>query len=121
MATLFNNFFQSTFTKITNINRPPPVLIDHDAHLSDIILTPNEVTKELKNLNASKAPGPDNIPTLILKECAHELSPSITDLVNDSLSTGEVPTNWKKLTLYQYIRKEISIYHLTIGQFHCYQ
>ena len=63
--------------------------------LSEIHLTEKEVHKALANLETRKAQGPDNIPTLVLKECAKELSTSLCHLFNQSLSTGNLPSEWK--------------------------
>jgi len=40
----------------------------------------------------SKAPGPDRIPTLLLKELAFEFAPS---LAKASLAQGQLPQEWK--------------------------
>jgi hypothetical protein len=94
MANIFNQFFQSIFN--STLNLPLPNIAQHeDKNLQNITLTEEEVLKELKLLNPTKAPGPDNIPTKVIKECAHELTPSITKLFNDSLSMSKVPSAWK--------------------------
>ena len=95
MASAFNNFFHSTFTPINN-NNLPNIQIQQDPNLHDITFESNEIEKQLKQLNPSKAPGPDNIPTKILKECAHLLAPSITTLFNTSLLEGLIPNTWKQ-------------------------
>ena len=48
----------------------------------------------LKNLKTAKAVGPDNIPNILLKECAAELSPGITHLFRHSINTGSLPEDW---------------------------
>jgi exonuclease III len=94
MANIFNNFFQSIFS--TKQDLPLPNITEHeDQLLNEITVTEEEVLKELKTLNPTKAPGPDNIPTKVIKECASELTPSITQLFNDSLNLTKVPTAWK--------------------------
>jgi hypothetical protein len=94
MANIFNNFFQSIFS--TNDNLPiPNINISQDPELSTLHVTEEEVAKELKKLNPNKAPGPDGIPTRVLKECHVELTPSITTLFNNSLSQGIIPDSWK--------------------------
>jgi hypothetical protein len=40
--------------------------------------------------------GPDKLPTIVLKECAESLAPSITAIVNFSLREGLQLTDWKK-------------------------
>ena len=59
--------------------------------------------KSLKNhllacLDSSKAPGPDNIPTLS-KECARELAPSVFRLYNLPLVSGNYGTYWMEICL----------------------
>ena len=49
----------------------------------------------LRNINISKAAGPDQIPNVILKECAEELSPGIAKLFQLSVDTGTLPSDWK--------------------------
>ena len=47
-------------------------------------------------LDASKASGPDNIPTtIILKSLSDEISLPLLLLFNKSLSEGQVPREWK--------------------------
>jgi hypothetical protein len=94
MANIFNSFFQSIFSKNDNLITPPITVLT-DQNLENITVTEEEVHKELKKLNPSKAPGPDGLPTKVLKECAQELTPSITELFNDSLSQGIIPKAWK--------------------------
>ena len=44
----------------------------------------------------SKASGQDGISARMLKNTAHSIAPSITKLFNLSLSTGTIPSRWKK-------------------------
>jgi hypothetical protein len=94
MANIFNKFFQSIFSSNDNIPIPP-VHVTPDPELEHINITQGEVLKELNKLNPNKAPGPDGLPTRVLKECAPQLAPSITTLFNDSLNSGNIPKAWK--------------------------
>ena len=49
----------------------------------------------LLNLNPSKARGPGGLPTIVLKSCVRELTPSLCALFNLSLAEGKLPTEWK--------------------------
>lgn len=53
------------------------------------------VQKLLANLNPQKAAGPDGIPGKLMKELAVELAPALTLLFTQSLSTGDIPADWK--------------------------
>jgi len=48
------------------------------------------VCKLLKNLNPGKAAGPDEIPTRLLQKLAAELTPVVTSLIRQSLSSGQL-------------------------------
>ena len=52
--------------------------------------------KLLKNLNPRKASGPDNISARILKDCAEDLAPIITLILQRSISEGRVPHDWRQ-------------------------
>ena len=60
-----------------------------------IEVSTTEVTTLLEELDGSKAPGPDNIPTVVLKRCASALAPSITALFNCSFANGHFVSAWK--------------------------
>ena len=94
-ADVLNNFFSSVFTKEDITNLPNIENRSKNNFLSDIILTKEAVYLKLKNLKTNKAMGPDGIPAIILKELCEELCLPITMIFNKSISTGEVPKEWK--------------------------
>jgi hypothetical protein len=51
--------------------------------------------KQLKNINTSKAIGPDTIPSIFLKNCANELVDGLSDIFQYSLNHGELPNDWR--------------------------
>ncbi|KAL8625338.1 hypothetical protein ACOMHN_044481 [Nucella lapillus] len=61
----------------------------------DITITTAGVEKLLKNLDPSKAGGPDELSPRVLKEVAVEIAPSLALLYQASLDTGVVPVDWK--------------------------
>ena len=63
--------------------------------LVNLVLCEDKVYKVLLNLAPSKAPGPDGLPTIVLKTSARELSSSLCALFNLSLAEGQLPTEWK--------------------------
>ena len=50
--------------------------------------------KLLSKLNADKAPGPDELPNLLLENAAKEISPFLTDITEHSIQTGKFPDVW---------------------------
>ena len=60
-----------------------------------IQVTVDSVTEKLRQIDKSKASGPDNLPSWLLKTYADILAPTITDVLNSSFLEGEVPSMWK--------------------------
>ena len=96
-ADAFNRFFASTFHPLdpySDSSSPPP---DHSQNiLESITVSTSDVNCLISSLPADKASGPDGISVRLLKECADEISPSLTALFNMSLSQGKVPQKWKE-------------------------
>ena len=63
--------------------------------MPDIKFTIDGVSKLLKNLEPSKAPGPDGMTPRVLKELADEIAPSLTHIFQRSYESGQVPSCWK--------------------------
>ncbi len=62
-------------------------------------LSSDSMRRSLSRINARKAPGPDNIPGRVLRDCAVELTDVFTDIFNISLSQAVVPTCFKATTI----------------------
>lgn len=83
------------FTKTLENLILPEVEVKVDENLAEIIITEQEVCKYLEQLDTTKAPGPDGVPTKVLKECANVLKKSLTKLFNLSVTLGSFPDIWK--------------------------
>ena len=96
-AELLNTFFanQSTISKNDN-NLQLSNTVTDKPDLSEIIITEQEVLKELNSLNVNKSCGPDDLPNTILKLTAIIIKDPLTKLFNKSLSTQKFPTIWKQ-------------------------
>ena len=95
ICTLLNDFFISVLTKENLKDMPVPENKNNDIFLSDIIITSKAVHDKLIKLDPHKAPGPDKIPTILLKKLAAEISIPLAIIFNKSLSEGYVPSQWK--------------------------
>ncbi|CAB4025661.1 Hypothetical predicted protein, partial [Paramuricea clavata] len=96
IASMFNEYFHSVYTSV--LEQPSSTQPSSSSSISSILsidLTQEEVCHALQNLNPSKAHGPDGIPSHILKECAHQLAPSLHYLFSKSLKIYQVPAEWK--------------------------
>ena len=95
VANYLNNFFHSNFTDVHNTDNLPPINSFNNPNLSIVQLSVAEVRIILQNIDTSKATGPDGIPGVFLKNCAKELAPSFTKLLNISLQAGMFPNSWR--------------------------
>ena len=96
MAEAFNKYFYSMIMHASEVPLDAFTLPDGRMLVLDsLVLCEDEVYKVLLNLDPSKAPGPDGLPTIVLKTCARELTPSLCALFNLSLAEGKLPTEWK--------------------------
>lgn len=95
-ANILNDYFASVYTTDSS---DMPNLDDcsksQGIAISDIRITPKAVENKLKELNPSKAQGPDKIPPKVLKELSKELSIPLCHIFNKSLECGKIPEEWK--------------------------
>ena len=103
-AETLNIFFQSVFTSecYTTENLTAGV---NDNQLSDICITENEVFEVLSFLKANKAPGPDNLHSQVLRNCAEVLAKPLFLLFTQSISTGMLPGDWRRANITPILKK----------------
>ena len=95
-AQAFNDFFIKHCTINTDgANLPNSENINH-SELSEVFIEEREILDLLKSIDTSKSTGPDGISPRMLKEAAIVIYPSLCRLINLSLSTCKVPSEWKK-------------------------
>ena len=91
------SFFSSVFTVEDMQNMPDfTELVPLNLCIEDVTFTAFDIRKRLKNLNASKSPGPDGIHPRILVECAEQLCRPLSMLCNLSMDTSVLPSDWRK-------------------------
>ena len=93
-ATAFNNQFCSVFTS-EDITTMPDLGPSQYPAADNITVTSDGVLKLLTSLKTNKATGPDQISSRILKDLAAEILPVLTFIFQQSLNTGEVPSDWR--------------------------
>ena len=91
--------FAKNFSKNSNLDDSGislPVFSSRtDLKLHNISITPMMVKKVITNLDSSKAPGPDCIPVVVLKNCEPEFSYILAKLFNKCLKESYFPDCWK--------------------------
>ena len=92
-ADALNQQFCSVCTK-EDISSLPDIGHSNIPSMTDINITVAGVEKLLKNLQAHKAAGPDNVPARVLKECASSVAPILQNIFQKTLHTGVLPNDW---------------------------
>ena len=92
-ATALNSYFQSVFT-IEDLTNVPNKGTSNCSTMKPIVFTVPGIQSLLENLEVVKSPGPDKIHPLVLKHCAGELAPVLQVIFSQSLSTGNIPSDW---------------------------
>ena len=93
-ASILNRQYQSVFTK-ENLKDMPNKGESPFPLMQELLITKEGVIKLLKGINASKACGPDLIPSRILKEGAEEIGEILQAIFQQSIDTGSVPYDWR--------------------------
>lgn len=96
VAETFAETFFSSFTREPDGEIPSVQLCSRrDEQLCSVEFTEEIVLQKLIALNVTKSPGIDNISTMLLKRCAHELCVPLLILIKQSFSTAALPIQWK--------------------------
>ena len=92
-AEILLNQFKSVFTKDTSNTMPDVKKVIQDS-ITSLKVTSKGVENLLSDIKSHKACGPDEIPNIVLKNCAKQLAPGISILFQKSLDTGVLPKDW---------------------------
>ncbi len=107
MAEQFNIYFSTVAEKIRrHLSTVPFDLFklvnfvksrknDQEVNFSVPVITISQVIKTIMKINPHKASGIDKISARLLRIAAPVIAPSITRIINMSLSTGKFPSRWK--------------------------
>ncbi len=93
-----NRNFASVFTREETFT-PPAVSVANLDTMPDLVFTREQLIEKMRRVDPNKSVGPDGVSGWILKENAEELSTPILNIMNTSLETGIVPSEWKKATI----------------------
>ena len=96
-ANLLNKQFASVFSKDDLQSALPPAEQAHTAFpMLHPLITVEEVTKQLKELDANKSTGHDGLSPRLLKELSPAISMPLVKLLNLLLTQGKLPRDWRK-------------------------
>ena len=104
IADLFASHFKSVYSSKPS-STAPCVVVGSDVSLSSFSVSLADVFKGLRTLDTNKGPGPDDIPSMLLRSCCCTLAPPppppppLHVLFMRSLQLGVVPGDWKSTSI----------------------
>ena len=98
VAEELNKYFSSVFTKedVQHIPDLADPSMTSTSSLSDIVINEELVRKKLQKLRSDKATGANDISPKLLVEIKDEVCIPLTVIFQNSLSTGQVPSDWRQ-------------------------
>ena len=97
-ANILQEQFCSVFTKEPE-GDIPHFEIRCNTIIQNIIITEDMVREEIKKMDKNKAFGPDEISPELLKELEDFVTPPLTAIMNKSMESGTLPSDWKLATI----------------------
>ncbi|KAL9917892.1 uncharacterized protein ACN427_000469 [Glossina fuscipes fuscipes] len=96
ISNLFAEYFRRNFSIANSeLSANYPYPITNSVSIPNLVISEDDVFKGLSSLKYSCSPGPDGIPSCVLKSCAVELCGVISKIFNMSLCSGVFPSCWK--------------------------
>ena len=87
-----NNFITSSFDQFFKNNQLPN-LTNKNFNFQKIDVS--IISKLIMKLDSSNGPGISDINVRIFKSCVTEFAPVVTNIINDCITSGTVPAEWK--------------------------
>ena len=94
MCNILNGQFSSVFTNEDTTSIPVPQQMC-TAEVESLLITEDMFKERLSKVKKNGAPGPDNVTKQVLSELQDAVALPLCIIFNKSLSTGEVPEDWK--------------------------
>jgi hypothetical protein len=85
-------FIDSTFEKLRTMEKFPSLV---GKNFTFIKTCPSVIVKLIENLDQSTSPGISDISVKVFKKLSLSLAPLIAEIINECISTGKIPSEWK--------------------------
>ena len=98
-----SNQFSSVFTIKTSTR-----YLLGDSNIPDIgrlVVDERGVLDQIMKRKPDKAPGPDGISPWMLQMCAEEITPVLTDIFQQSIDEGVLPSQWREANICPIFKK----------------
>lgn len=117
IANAFNNVIEFCTIFTDEDDEIPSLDTSVYPNCDNITFSVEGIENLLQQLDPSKAPGPDRIPTHILKLCKAEIAPILQVIFTQSFTTNSLPTDWLTANVVPVYKKVIETLSIIISQF----
>ena len=109
-ANLFNDFFATQCTPLTNSSvLPSTISFKTHSRLNAISFEKEDILKIIRNLNVNKAHGHDDISKRVLKICDSEVVKTLSLIYKNRIDSGIFPDIWKRSHIIPTYKKMINV------------
>ena len=105
MAEILNEYFSSVFTNEDLTNIPEPDKTNCNAHVFSTGIDDKKIKDAIKKMKPSNSTGPDGISVNLLQKLENELTKPLKLIFLKSISSGEVPQDWKDANVIPIFKK----------------
>ena len=106
MCNILQNQYKKTFSDPNSGKKEPVTDRIEIPSLKDFTFNEEDIIKAINEIPLNSAPGPDKIPSILLKECKKQIAPALYILWRKSLDTGEIPEILKKQSIIPIHKKD---------------
>ena len=96
--------FQSVFIRDDN-QQLPDTKKRARRQISPLRITTDDVEKLLRGINRAKSQGPDKIANIMLKTCASQIRPALTNIFQRSVVSEKLPADWLNANIFPVYKK----------------
>ena len=90
----FAEYFASVYPQASNMSQSYTNLVNNSL-INTPELSETDIIKSCMNLKSDLSCGPDNIPSLLVRDCAHVFAVPLAILYNFCIQSGSFPDRWK--------------------------
>ena len=105
-AGIFNTFFADQCSIINNGSVLPVINYKTHKRLTNITISPEDLSSMIKDLNPNKAHGHDNISIKMIKICGDTIIPPLKIIFELAIKSSHFPDSWKKGNIIPVHKKE---------------
>ena len=106
---LFNSYFASQFTPVTNKSQLPSLEFKIGERIEKITFIDDGINLMIKNLSVDKAYGWNNISIRMIKLCGKSIVRPLSLIFQSILNDGIFLDDWKKVILSNAIKMKVKI------------